>query len=87
MSLFSITFDPNVENNQKTTNGTEREVEQCNGEGNPGGIISKIKSVLHLSVWKEPSVVALFLSEAHMAFGHFVPLIHLVRATKEYTFL
>ena len=83
VSLFAITFDPNVEEDQETTTCEEKEVEQDSGETKHGSIISEIKRALDVSIWKEPLVIALYLPEFFAAFGHFVPQIHLVRAAME----
>ncbi|XP_068681705.1 monocarboxylate transporter 10-like [Montipora foliosa] len=77
VSLFSITFDPNVEKDQ------EKEMEQAREERKHRSIISEIKTVFDVSIWKEPPVIAFFLPEALVAFGHFVPQIHLNRYCEE----
>ncbi|XP_068682810.1 monocarboxylate transporter 10-like [Montipora foliosa] len=83
VSLFAITFDPNVEEDQETTTCEEKEVEQDSGETKHGSIISEIKRALDVSIWKEPLVIALYLPEFFAAFGHFVPQIHLVSYCEE----
>ncbi|XP_068681703.1 monocarboxylate transporter 10-like isoform X1 [Montipora foliosa] len=77
VSLFSITFDPNVEEDQK------KEMEQAREERKHRSIISAIKTVFDVSIWTEPPVIAFFLPEALVAFGHFVPQIHLNRYCEE----
>ncbi|XP_068729989.1 monocarboxylate transporter 10-like [Montipora capricornis] len=70
-----ITFDPNVEANEEITH-------EETASGNTS-LISKIKKVFDFSVWKEPPVIAFFIPAFLLSFGHFVPLIHMIRYSEE----
>ena len=83
-SLCTITFDSNVEKDQETTSCNEKEIEQINGERERRSIVSEMQRVFDVSVWKELPVVVFFLPEFFVAFGHFVPQLHLVRADKKF---
>ncbi|XP_067026083.1 monocarboxylate transporter 10-like isoform X1 [Acropora muricata] len=82
-SLCAVTFDPNVEKDQEIGSYNEKEIEQINGEREHRSIVSEMQRVFDVSVWKELPVVVFFLPEFFVAFGHFVPQIHLVRYCEE----
>ena len=86
-SLCAVTFDPNVEKDQEIGSYNEKEIEQVNGEREHRSIVSEMQRVFDVSVWKELPVVVFFLPEFFVAFGHFVPQIHLVRADKKFAFV
>ncbi|XP_068681736.1 monocarboxylate transporter 10-like isoform X2 [Montipora foliosa] len=75
---LAITFDPNVEGNEEITYE-----ETDSGNMNNESHMSKIKKVFDLSVWKEPPVIASFIPGFLLYFGHYVPLIHMIRFSQE----
>ncbi|XP_068730999.1 monocarboxylate transporter 10-like isoform X1 [Montipora capricornis] len=84
VSLLTISFDPNVDEDQETTTSKEKpEVEHANQERKHDGITSKIESVFHVSIWKEPPVIALFLPVFCLMSGHFIVMVHLIRYCEE----
>ena len=78
-SLWTVTFDPNVEKDQETVTCQDKDTEKATGERENASIVSAIQSVFDVSIWKEPPVVAFFLPVCFATFGHFVPQIDLVR--------
>ena len=72
---LSVTFDPNVETDEVKGNQMKRDSSEDRKDEN---IITKIKSVLDFSVWKEPPVIVFICCVCVVEFGHFVPQIHLV---------
>ena len=84
-ALYSlvITYDPNVETDEKNSSKKgEEEEDEGEGRDKGGRMITKFKNVFDFSVWKEPPVIALILGVCVEEFGHFVPQIHLVSARK-----
>ena len=78
-----VTYDPNVETDEKDSIKKEEEEEdEGDGRDKGGKVIAKIKNVFDFSVWKEPPFIALILGVCVVLFGHFVPEIHLVSAEK-----
>ena len=78
-----VTYDPNVETDEKNrSNKEEEEEDEGDGRDKGGRMITKIKNVFDFSVWKEPPVIALILGNCVVQFGHFVSEIHLVSAGK-----
>ena len=78
-SLCTVTFDPNVEKDQETVTCKDEGTEKANTERENGSSVSEMQGVFDLSIWKELPVLALFLPEFFVGFGHFVPQIHMVR--------
>ena len=76
-----VTYDPNVETDEKDSSKKEEEEEDEGDRRDKGRKMTpKIKNVFDFSVWKEPPVIALILGVCVEEFGHFVPQIHLVSA-------
>ena len=79
---LAITFDPNVEANKKVSANEKEEEEETIVKQKGERIITQIKTVFDISVWKEPAVIAFFLCDFVVEFGHFVPQFHLVSGVK-----
>lgn len=77
---LSVTFDPNVETDEVKGNQMKRDSSEDRKDEN---IITKIKSVLDFSVWKEPPVIVFICCVCVVEFGHFVPQIHLIRFSED----
>ena len=67
LCLFGLTYSPNVESDAVDNAETQEKKKRCN---------------MDLSIWKEPTFIAVTLSASIMMFGHYVPQIHLVCMTK-----
>ena len=83
---LAITFDPNVETDEEKSSSNERaEKEDAGGKTKKEKMITQIKNVFDLSVWKEPPVVFFTLGACVVEFGHLVPQIHLVSVKAFYS--
>ena len=84
---LAITFDPNVEADEERSGSNKKaEKEDAGGKTKKEKMITQIKNVFDLSVWKEPPVVFFILGACVVEFGHFVPQIHLVSVKILYLF-
>ena len=81
LRFLVLTFDPNVEENGKSTSE-----ETAGSEINNESIIYKVKKVFDLSVWKEPRVISFLLPLFILSFGHYVSLIHMVSQVTDILF-
>ena len=66
LCLFGLTYSPNIQSEEADNTTVEENKKGCH---------------IDVSVWKEPTFVAVCISASIMMFGHYVPQIHLVSLT------
>ena len=74
LCLFAVTFDPNVETDEEENDGREA-IQQEN-------IVTSLKKVFDISVWKDPKVTTFLVADVIAESASLVPQIHLVSRGK-----